>query len=114
MVLPSIVLILSRKAAGLPILCHDFSPFPSMPLQLLLLGGNLLQQILTLALPTFLYSHFVNSSIVPDNWSVLGIEVLKGLSHKFVAYLQLDLSDDILAMMILMSAAHDECKGEQV
>ena len=48
----------------------------------------------------------MNLSILQDDWSVLGIEVLMGISHKFAAYLQLDLSDNPLAMTIIDVQPH--------
>jgi hypothetical protein len=42
----------------------------------------------------------VNLTILHDDWSTFGVEVLGGISHEFAAYLQPDLSDNPLAMTI--------------
>ncbi len=45
-------------------------------------------------------THLAHLTLLQDDWSSLGVEVLTGLSPEFAAYLQLNLSDDPLSMTI--------------
>ena len=52
------------------------------------------------------HTHLAHLTLLQDNWSSLGVEVLTGLSPEFATYLQPDLSDDSLSMTITNVQPH--------